>query len=157
MNRPYTREQYLDIITRIREAMPECALSTDIIVGFCGETEEEYQDSRSLFEEIGFDMAYLSRYSEREGTFAAKKLEDDVPYSVKADRWYKFNELLKKTATENNKKYLDRELEVLVERKGMGRSREYKEVHFTGDAEVGEIVPVKVTNTREWLLEGDVV
>lgn len=157
MNRPYTREKYLDIIDRIRQAMPDCALSTDIIVGFCGETDEEYEDSYSMFEEVGFDMAYISRYSNRKGTYADKKLEDDVPYEVKAARWHRFNDLLRETATAANRKYLDREVEVLVERDGMGRSREYKEVHFTGDAAIGEIVNVKVTRAREWLLEGEVV
>lgn len=155
MNRPYTREQYIDIIDRIRKEMPDCAISTDIIVGFCGETEEEYEESYSLFEELGFEMVYISRYSTRKGTFADKKLEDDVPYKEKANRWHKFNDLLKKNSLKANKKYIGRELEVLVEREGMGRSREYKEVHFTGDAKVGEIVRVKITDAKEWLLKGE--
>ena len=156
MNRPYTREKYLDIIRRIRKAIPDCAISTDIIVGFCGETEEEFQESYSLFEEIGFDMVYISRYSTRKGTYADRKLKDDIPYALKAERWHKLNDLLKKTAKKANEKYVGREVEVLVEREGMGRSREYKEVHFTG-GEVGEIVHVKVTGAKEWLLEGEIV
>lgn len=156
MNRPYTREQYLDIINRIRKTIPGCAISTDVIVGFCGETEEEFEDTYSLFKEIGFDMAYLARYSPRKGTFADKKLEDDVSPEEKARRWHRLNDLLTQTSLTNNKKYVGREVEVLVEQKGMGRSREYKEVHFKG-GEIGEIVQVKITKAREWLLEGEVI
>jgi len=163
MNRPYTREQYIDIVDRIREAIPNCAISTDIIVGFCGETEKEFRATYDFFEEICFDMAYISRYSTRKGTFADKKLKDDVPYETKAKRWHRLNDLLRETSTKNNKKYIGRKLEVLIEtqddKKLIGRSREYKEVHImdfdTGSDWVGEIIQVKITKAREWLLAGE--
>ncbi len=164
MNRPYTREQYLKIIDEIREKIPNCAISTDVIVGFCGETEEEFQDTYDLFKEVCFDMAFLARYSTRKGTFADKKLEDDISHETKAKRWHKLNDLLKKTSAKNNKKYINRELEVLIETQSdkelVGRSREFKEVHIKDfDANrnwIGEIVPIKVTKARRWLLEGEI-
>jgi len=163
MNRPYTKEAYEKMIDEIRTKVPKCAISTDIIVGFCGETQEEFQETYDMFEKISFDMAYISRYSTRKGTFADKKLADDVPYETKAERWHKLNDLLRKTSTANNKKYVGRKLEVLIEKQSegdlMGRSREYKEVHikdFDGGKEWrGELVNVKITKAREWLLEGE--
>ncbi len=164
MNRPYTREKYLDIIRRIRKAIPNCAISTDVIVGFCGETEEEFEETYSLFEEIRFDMAYLARYSPRKGTFAAKKLEDDVPPEEKARRWHRLNDLLTATSLEKNQAQIGREVEVLVEQQDdelTGRTREFKEVHikeFDKNHDwIGEIIPVKVTEAREWLLNGKII
>ena len=86
MNREYTREWYMDRINAIRTIIPECALSTDMITGFCTETEEDHKESLSLMEWVGFDFAYMFKYSERPGTKAARKYEDDVPESIKSER-----------------------------------------------------------------------
>ena len=163
MNRPYTREKYIEIIKKIRKAIPNCAISTDIIVGFCGETEKEFKDSCALYEELHFDMAYLSQYSTRKGTFAAKKLKDDVPKKIKAERWHYLNQVLKKHSLACNKKYIGQTVEVLIEKQTakelIGRSREYKEVHIREFDKkkkwIGEIIKVKVENVREWELYGD--
>lgn len=164
MNRPYTREKYIDIIERIRKAIPECAISTDIIVGFCGETEEEFQDSCDLYNQLGFDMAYIAKYSTRKGTFADKKLDDDVPYEVKTERWCKLNEILKKNSLKTSKVFEDKTVEVLIEQQGdelMGRSREFKDVRITDFDKskdwIGEVVNVKINKARTWLLQGEII
>jgi tRNA-2-methylthio-N6-dimethylallyladenosine synthase len=92
MNRTYTREWYLERIDTIRRLIPECSISTDVIIGFCTETEEEHQDTLSLMDYVKFDFAYMYTYSERPGTLAAKRFEDDIPEEVKTRR---FNEILK--------------------------------------------------------------
>ncbi len=92
MNRTYTREWYLERIDTIRRLIPECSISTDVIIGFCTETEEEHQDTLSLMDDVKFDFAYMYTYSERPGTLAAKRFEDDIPEEVKTRR---FNEILK--------------------------------------------------------------
>ena len=86
MNRKYTREWYLDRIARIRAAMPDCGISTDMFTGFHDETEEDFQETLSLMREVGFDSSFMFKYSERPGTFAAKNLPDNVPEDVKIDR-----------------------------------------------------------------------
>jgi tRNA-2-methylthio-N6-dimethylallyladenosine synthase len=93
MNRTYTREWYIERIDTIKKLIPDCAVSTDIIIGFCTETEEEHQDTLSLMDYAQFDFAYMYTYSERPGTLAAKRFEDDIPETVKTRR---FNEILKK-------------------------------------------------------------
>lgn len=163
MNRPYTREKYIEIIKKIRKAIPDCAISTDIIVGFCGETEEEFLDTCALYEEIGFDMAYLAKYSPRKGTFAEKKLKDDVPRKIKVERWHRLNEILKKWCLKRNEQLIGKTVEVLIEKQTakelIGRSREYKEVHVCEFGKkkkwIGKIVKVKIENVREWELYGD--
>jgi tRNA-2-methylthio-N6-dimethylallyladenosine synthase len=94
MNRWYTREEYLHLIQRLKKAIPSIAISTDIIVGFCGETEEEFENTYELAKRVGFSKAYVARYSDRPMTQAHKKLEDDVPPSVKKDRWVKLDRLI---------------------------------------------------------------
>ena len=93
MNRTYTREWYIERIDTIRRLIPDCAVSTDVIIGFCTETEEEHQDTLSLMDYVQFDFAYMYTYSERPGTLAAKRFEDDIPEAVKTRR---FNEILTK-------------------------------------------------------------
>ncbi|OGJ47038.1 tRNA (N6-isopentenyl adenosine(37)-C2)-methylthiotransferase MiaB [Candidatus Peregrinibacteria bacterium RIFOXYB12_FULL_41_12] len=164
MNRPYTREKYISIINHIRAAIPDCAITTDLIVGFCGETEEEFEDTCKMYKEVGFDMAYLSRYSPRKGTFAAEKMKDNVPAAVKAKRWHKLNLILKKYALKANKRFAGLEVEVLIEKQNekelIGRSREYKEVHIKKFKKnknwIGEVLNVKIKKVREWELEGEI-
>lgn len=161
MNRKYTVEHYKEIIKKIRALMPNCTISTDIIVGYAGETEEQFENSYKLFEELQFDHAYLARYSPRPGTVAFKAFQDDVTPEEKAQRWHKLNDLLIKVSTKKNQAYKGKTLEVLVEKfneqtgECEGRGREYKLVQFPGEAElIGKIVLVEVTETLQWVLKG---
>lgn len=115
MNRGYSREWYFERIDRIREVIPDCGLSTDIITGFCTETEEDQKDTLSLMERVGFDFAYMFKYSERPGTAAAKKMEDDVPEGIKQRRLAEVIEIQAKSSHASNKKDLGKTFEVLVE------------------------------------------
>lgn len=162
MNRTYTVDSYRKLIDKIRRAVPGIAISTDIIVGFCGETEEQFMDSYRLLEEIKWDMAYHAQYSTRSGTFADKYLNDDVPKEVKKDRWHRLNDLLKKVSFEKHKAFEGKEVEVLVEKcaKGHceGRNEHSKIVHFKSDENLtGKLVKVKILKGREWLLEGEIL
>lgn len=115
MNRTYTREWYLNKVRRIREIMPDCGISTDIITGFCSETEEEHQDTLSLMELCRFDMAYMFSYSERPGTLAARRYEDDVPEEQKKRRLEEVIRLQNSHSAENYKKDIGTITEVLIE------------------------------------------
>ena len=124
MRRRYTREWYLGRVAKIREAMPDCGISTDAIVGFCSETEEEFRDTLSLFREVGFDSAFMFNYSERPGTLAARNYPDDVPPEVKTRRLNELIELQNNLSLESNRRDLDKVFEVLVEgpsKKGDGQ------------------------------------
>src|SRR5690606_2082293 len=115
MNRTYTREWYLDKVKRIREIMPECGISCDIIAGFCTETDEEHQDTLSLMELSRFDFSYMYKYSERPGTPAQKKFTDDVPEEVKSARLTEIIALQNKISLENNQAYLGKTVRVLID------------------------------------------
>lgn len=159
MNRPYTRERYLELIGKIRRAMPDCAISTDIIVGFCGETPEMFEETYHLFEEVRWDMAYLSQYSMRRFTAAYRTMKDDVPKKEKEQRWHRLNDLLTRVSHEKHKAFVGKTVEVLVERceNGIceGRCQHFKRTQFEGSPDlIGQIVPVKVTGAAEWHLKG---
>ena len=115
MRRRYTREWYLDRVRKIREVMPDCGISTDAIVGFCSETEEEFRDTLSIFEEVGYDSAFMFFYSERPGTLAARNYPDDVPQEVKTRRLEELIALQNRLSLESNRSDIGREFEVLVE------------------------------------------
>ena len=115
MRRRYTREWYLDRVTKIREYMPDCAISTDVIAGFCSETEEEHKETLSLFEEVGFDAAFMFYYSERPGTLAARKYPDDVDIATKTRRLEEIINLQNRLSLESNKKDIGKRFRVLVE------------------------------------------
>lgn len=115
MNRGYTREWYLDRVASIRRHMPDCALSTDIIAGYCGETEEDHRQTLSLMEEVGFDMAFMFKYSERPKTLAARKYPDDVPDEVKGRRLQEIIDLQKRKSAERMAGYVGQVHEVLIE------------------------------------------
>jgi tRNA-2-methylthio-N6-dimethylallyladenosine synthase len=115
MNRGYDRAWYLDRIAAIRRHMPDCAISTDLISGFCGETEEEHQDTLSLMEAVRYDMAFMFKYSERPKTLAARKYADDVPDEVKGRRLQEVIDLQMKHAGERNRRHVGRVQEVLIE------------------------------------------
>jgi tRNA-2-methylthio-N6-dimethylallyladenosine synthase len=126
MNRGYTREWYFNRIEAIHRIMPDCATSTDIIAGFCGETEEEHQDTLSLMELMRYDMAYMFAYSERPRTLAQRKFEDDVPQEVKSRRLHEIMAVQKVNAAERTKSYVGRTFRVLVE----GTSKKKEDQYF---------------------------
>ncbi len=115
MRRRYTRAWYLDRVAAIRRYMPDCAISTDVIAGFCSETEEDHRDTLSLFEEVGFDAAYMFYYSERPGTLAARKYPDDVPQEVKTRRLEEIIAVQNRLSLESNRRDIGKRFTVLVE------------------------------------------
>jgi tRNA-N(6)-(isopentenyl)adenosine-37 thiotransferase enzyme MiaB len=162
MNRNYTKEQYLDLIGKIKEAIPNVAISTDLIVGFPGETEEDFEETLSLAREVQFDLAFTFIYSRRKGT-PADEMEDQVDDVVKHDRFNRLIAVTNACAAEKNKEYDGRTVDVLVEglsknneTKIMGRTRTGKLVNFTGDKEnIGKIVNVKITKANSFSLIGE--
>lgn len=165
MNRVYTREYYLERIKTIREIIPNCAISTDVIAGFCGETEEDHQETLSIMREVAYDSAFMFRYSVREGTRAAEKFEDDVPDEVKARRLEEIIALQQELSLQRNKLDVGKEFKVLVEgvskrsdEKLFGRTSQYKVVIFPkGDMRIGDYVNVKITDCTAGTLFGDVI
>jgi tRNA-2-methylthio-N6-dimethylallyladenosine synthase len=164
MARKYTREQYVELATKIKEKVPNATLTTDIIVGFPNETEEQFQDTLSLMKEIEYDSAYSYIYSPREGTPAAK-MEDNVPLEVKRDRLQRLNDVINELSAMKNKQLEGTVVEVLVEGESKknpeilsGRTRTNKLVNFSGDRSIiGEIVHVKIIEAKTWSLNGQVV
>lgn len=163
MNRTYTVEHYRKIIEKLRKAIPGISISTDIIVGFCGETDEEFENTYKFFDEMDFEHGYISQYSERTGTTAARFIKDDISESVKQERWNKLNDnLLRAKSKKAHERFLGKVVNVLVEsqegKKCLGRSEHFKTVQFqSGRKLLGEIVPVKITKAMEWILEGELV
>lgn len=160
MNRTYTVEKYLDVIAKLRKQIPDISITTDIIVGFCGETEEEFENTYNFFKNIGFEHAFISQYSERAGTTASKFIKDDISPETKKERWHKINNLLKEISAQAFDRFIDRTVEVLVETQEgdvcLGRDPNFKTVQFkSGRNLLGEIVPVKVIGSQQWLLEGE--
>ena len=159
MRRTYSTEEYLSTIDRIRSTIPGVALSTDLIVGFCGETEEGFDASHRLLEQVRFDKVHVAQYSTREGTIADRTLTDDVPKAEKRRRLKAVEALQERVATEINARLLDETVEVLVEGrdkgKWRGRTRTDKLVFFedAGDFH-GKIVRVHITKTSPWSLQG---
>ena len=165
MNRRYTRERYLSIIRKLREKVPDIEFTTDIIVGFPGETEEAFCDTMSLVEEVGFAAAFTFAYSPRQGTVAAKS-EDQIPEPVKKRRLHELNELQAKKTVENNRKYLGYQGEVLVEGCDMrqdvamlyGKYQNFKMVYFPGDpCRMNRYVNVRVMKTNKNSLLGEMI
>lgn len=164
MGRRYTRESYLELFKKIKKIVPGVTISTDIIVGFPGETEEDFLETMSLVEECKYDNAFTFIFSEREGTPACK-LKDKVDEKIKEDRLQRLNEVVNKYFLENNKKLENTILSVLVEGESekdnmyFGYSDTNKLVNFTSNREVqvGEIVNVKITSAKTWSLDGEIV
>ncbi|MBZ9577810.1 MiaB/RimO family radical SAM methylthiotransferase [Patescibacteria group bacterium] len=159
MNRPYTITQYKKIISKIKREIPNITLSTDVIVGFPGETKKQFNNTAKLFKEIKYDMAYIAKYSPRAGT-AAAKLKDNVPQKEKHRREKVLTEILKQTALENNKKYIGKTIEVLPtnykDKFLVGKSFHYKTVKFKGQKNlIGKITKVKITDALPWGLKGE--
>ncbi|MGE7120630.1 tRNA (N6-isopentenyl adenosine(37)-C2)-methylthiotransferase MiaB [Peribacillus sp. NPDC046944] len=164
MARKYTREQYLELVRKIREAIPSASLTTDIIVGYPNETEEHFEETMSLYREVGFDAAYTYIYSPREGTPAAK-MQDNVPMEVKKERLQRLNALVNETCALKMKEYNGQIVEVLVEGESKknpdvlaGYTTKNKLVNFKGPkSAIGQIVKVKIIDTKTWSLNGDMV
>jgi tRNA-2-methylthio-N6-dimethylallyladenosine synthase len=161
MRRTYTRERYLDRVALIREHVPDCALTTDIIVGFPGETEADFEQTLSLVEEIGYDGAFTFVYSPRRGTEAAT-LADQVPHPVKVARIERLVEAVQRRARERAERFVGRTVEVLVEGPSRtdparlrGRSRHNKVVNFSGLASPGELVDVRIAAATSQTLMGE--
>ena len=163
MRRGYTIEEYLEKWELIRRVVPDVAITTDLIVGFCGETEKEFQRSYDLLAELEFDKVHVAAYSTRPGTFAARKLEDDVPQEVKMDRLHAVEQLEAGISGRINLRLVGRDVEVLVEGRKpspdgesawYGRSRGNKLVHFQGAAQAGELVTVRIERASAWSLVG---
>ena len=161
MNRKYTREQYLELVWKLREAVPDIAISTDIIVGFPGETEEDFQETLTLAEEVRYDSAFTFLYSPRPGTPAAE-YEDQIPEPVKHERFNRLVEIMNGISAEKNAAYIGRVCKVLVDgpdkkAKGMlsGRTEEFKLVNFEGPEEItGQTVEVEITGSNTFSLTG---
>ncbi len=164
MNRKYSRENYLNLTKKLREAMPDIAITTDIIIGFPGETEEDFEDTLKIVKEIEFDSAFTFIYSIREGTPAAK-FEEQVPEDIKHERFNRLVEVVNEISARKNKVYDGKVVEVLVEgtskndeTKLMGRTRNGRLVNFTGDKNsIGKLVNVKITKAQSFSLTGEII
>jgi len=170
MNRTYTREWYLAKVARIKELMPDCSISADIIAGFCTETEEDHQDTMSIMQLAGYDYAYMYFYSERPGTLAEKRYEDDVPLDVKKRRLQEIVDVQWHLSNESNKKELGNTYEVLIEgnskksdQEWMGRTSQNKVVVFpksiegqTNPLQKGDYVNILITAYTKGTLIGTI-
>ena len=165
MNRKYTRAHYLERIARIREILPDCAVTTDVIAGFCGETDEDHAATLSLFREVRYDGAFMFQYSERPGTKASRRMPDDVPASVKTARLNEIIALQNGISLENNQKCVGRTFEVLVEGPSkrneaelMGRTSQNKTCIFpAGGHKAGDTVTVRVLSCTSATLRCELV
>jgi len=160
MNRPYTTKQYLKMVDLIRKNIPGVAITTDIIVGFPGETKEQFKNTLKVAEKVQYDMAYLAQYSLRPGTPAAK-LKDDVQKKEKKRREFILNEVIKKTALKNNKKLLNTTQEILVDGQKSGyyygRTSNYKVVKFNSSKnQIGQFIKGKIIKAEPWKLEAKI-
>ncbi|EGT3617344.1 tRNA (N6-isopentenyl adenosine(37)-C2)-methylthiotransferase MiaB [Clostridium perfringens] len=164
MNRHYDREYYLDLVKKIKAEIPDVTLTTDIIIGFPGETEEDFLDTLSLCEEVGYDSAFTFIYSRRNHT-PADKMENQIPDDIKHERFNRLVEAINKKVVLKNKEYEGRVVEVLVEgpskndeTKMTGRTRNGKLVNFAGDESlVGKLVDVKIVRAQPFSLIGEIV
>jgi tRNA-2-methylthio-N6-dimethylallyladenosine synthase len=168
MQRGYTIEEYRELVRKLRTAIPDLALTTDIITGFCGETEDDFRQTYELMEEIRYDSAFMFKYSEREGTHAAKKMPDDIPEEVKGKRLQQVIKLQEGISRELNQKWVGRNVEALVEGPSKrpaedgkpryyGRTRQGKTVIFEEETAANEIVSIAVERTTSHTLFGSLL
>lgn len=184
MNRRYTAEQFLEVVDRLKRKIPDLAIGTDIIVGFCGESPEAFEKTIELYEKVRFDISYTARYSTRSGTAAWRAFKDDVSLEEKKRRWEVLQEVQERIVHEKNQAYVGRVVSVLVDRHEppkitdemlamprdiqkvlasqpgtcYGNSREMKLTRFAAPKElVGKIVDVKIVKAEMWVLEGELV
>jgi tRNA-2-methylthio-N6-dimethylallyladenosine synthase len=159
MRRQYSRQDYIDLVGRIREAMPEVALNTDIIVGFPGETEEQFQQTLDLLAVLKLDKVHCAAYSTRPGTIASRTMSDTVPEAEKTKRRQRVDLQQEQIQTEINAKLVGQYVEILVEGrqrgKWQGRTRSHKLVFFEDEAyHLGNLVQVKIDRSSPWSLQG---
>jgi tRNA-2-methylthio-N6-dimethylallyladenosine synthase len=161
MRRTYNRERYLDRVAMIREHVPDCALTTDIIVGFPGETEEDFEETLEVVDQVRYDSAFTFIFSPRRGTLAAD-YPDKVPHDVKRERMERLVEAVQRIANERSQRFVGRTMDVLVEgpsrtdaSKLRGRTRHNKTVNFTGVAQPGELVDVEIASATSTTLAGE--
>jgi tRNA-2-methylthio-N6-dimethylallyladenosine synthase len=163
MNRKYTRAEFLAIIEKVKAKRPGIALGTDIIVGFPGETAEQFADTVSLYQACDFDIAFTAQYSQRSGTLGARLYPDDVPAAEKRRRWDVLQELMESVALRKNQAFVNEVVRVLVERitdgRGQGNTREMKHAVFPchDPSLLGKEVPVKINSALTWQLQGELV
>jgi len=165
MNRKYTREWYLDRIAAIRRILPDCAISTDLIAGFCTETEEDHRETLSLMEEVGYEFAFMFKYSERPGTKAARHMKDDVPEEVKTARLTQIIDLQNQLSLRSNNRDVGRVFEVLIEGTSkrsadqlFGRTSQNKVVVFDRkEHRIGEYATVRITGCTSATLFGEAI
>jgi tRNA-2-methylthio-N6-dimethylallyladenosine synthase len=158
MKRGYTQQQYRDLVAKIRERIPDCSIATDIIVGFPGETDEQFMETYRVLADLKLDVAHLARYSSREGTVATRRMVDNVSDEDKMRRFRMLEELQEQVVAEINKKYLGQTVEVLFEDKvknrWKGRTPTNKLVFVESDEDLkGKILPVTVTWTGPWSMQ----
>ena len=161
MGRRYTKEEYLTLFNKIKDKVKGCSITTDIIVGFPNESEEDFNETLDVVNKCKYDSAFTFIYSPREGTPAAK-IEDKIPLEVKEQRLYKLNEIINNYSLMHNKEYLDKEVEVLVEglnekdsNKVYGYTDTMKLVNFEGSKDlVGTLVKVIITDAKSFSLDG---
>lgn len=164
MNRKYTREEYLQKIAMIKRIIPECGITTDVFTGFHSETEADHQETLSLMQEVGFDNAFMFKYSERSGTYAAKHLEDNVPEAIKLSRLQEVVDLQNKLSKESNQKDLGKIVEVLIEgyskksrNQLFGKSSENKVVVFNKEnKKIGEYAKIRIKDATVTTLLGEI-
>ena len=165
MNRKYTKEQYLSLAQKMKEQIPDVVFSTDIIVGFPGETDEEFEDTLDVVRKVNFEQIFMFIYSKREGTVAASR-EDQVPEDIKHIRFDKLKELYESRVDENNEKYIGTIQKLLIEGKSKnntetleGRTNTNKVVIFKPNEnnKIGEFVSVKITEAHKWYLKGEII
>jgi tRNA-2-methylthio-N6-dimethylallyladenosine synthase len=162
MRRTYDRTRYLDRVAMIREHLPDVALSTDIIVGFPGETEEDFEQTLEVVEQVGYDSAFTFVFSPRRGTEAASFTDGVVPHPVKVERMERLVDVVQRGARKRSQRFVGRTLDVLVEgpsrndpERLRGRTTHNKVVNFTGLAGPGEITPVRIDSATSQTLTGE--
>jgi len=161
MNRWYSASDYVALISKIKNQISNIRFSTDIIVGFCGETDEEFQNTVALCKKVGFSWAYVSMYSPRFNTAATKVFKDDVSHTEKERRWFILQHLMEEIVMRKNQKYVGQTVSVLVDKcengACVGNSSEMKVVSFAGNESlIGKVVDVKIEEAKEWVLRGEI-
>ena len=163
MNRKYTKEQYLALVDKMKTRIPDIVLSTDIIVGFPDETEEDFEDTLDVVRKVNYEQVYMFIYSRREGT-VADKMENQIPEEIKHQRFDRLKELFDSRVSENNQKYIGTTQRILVDgyskndKKTLtGRTDTNKVVNFKGNEElIGKMIDIKITEEHKWYLAGEI-
>ncbi len=162
MKRGYTQKDYRELVEKIRKKIPDCSIATDIIVGFPGETDEQFMETYRVLADLKLDVAHLARYSSREGTVATRRMDDNVSNEEKMRRFRMLEELQEKIVDEINKKYLGHKVEVLFEEKvknrWKGRTPTNKLVFIESEEDLkGKLIPATITWTGPWSMQAALV